>query len=227
MERLLKERGIDILTQKRGKLFSIGSVMHFAKDGDTIWGTGINGKMSLDLLQFKNLDVRAVRGPQTALILKKMGLTVPEVFGDPGILTSRYWPDDGSPKTGPVFIPHMREDVPESVAKQCKIISPLLPLDDFIAGIRSASEVYSSSLHGVIIAESYGISAALIKNKSGEAPFKYLDYYQGTGRDTLVEFESIDEACGNFVPPPNIKTIQDRLILSFPYDLWGNSTTRS
>ena len=227
VERLLKERGIDILSQKRGKLFSIGSVMHFAKDGDTIWGTGINGKMSLDLLQFRTLDVRAVRGPQTAEILTKMGLRVPEIFGDPGILTSRYWPDDGTPKKGPAFIPHMREEVPDSISRRYKVISPLISLDEFIANIRSASEVYSSSLHGIIIAESYGIPAALITNKSGEAPFKYLDYYQGTGRNSLVSFDSAEDVRGNFPNPPNIKQIQDRLIETFPFDLWESGRKNS
>lgn len=27
------------------KLIAIGSVLHFAKDGDTVWGSGINGKI--------------------------------------------------------------------------------------------------------------------------------------------------------------------------------------
>ncbi|MCM5551500.1 polysaccharide pyruvyl transferase family protein, partial [Xanthomonas hortorum pv. pelargonii] len=47
------------------KLIAIGSVLHFAKDGDTVWGSGINGKIPAERNTFSTLDVRAVRGPKT------------------------------------------------------------------------------------------------------------------------------------------------------------------
>lgn len=70
---------IDKLTNKN-KLLSIGSVMHFAKDNDSIWGTGINGKINESHLKFKNLDVRAVRGPRTREFLIGRGIMVPEIY---------------------------------------------------------------------------------------------------------------------------------------------------
>lgn len=49
---------------------------------DTIWGTGINGKVSEDLHKFEKLDVRAVRGPLTRNYLISKGINCPEVYGD-------------------------------------------------------------------------------------------------------------------------------------------------
>ncbi len=54
---------------KNQKLMSIGSVMHFAKTQDVIWGTGVNGKVDINLHKFGQLDVRAVRGPKTRKFL--------------------------------------------------------------------------------------------------------------------------------------------------------------
>ena len=52
--------------------------------------------------------------------------------------------------------------------------------------------ILSSSLHGVILAEAYGIPAVLIRNEN-EPLFKYKDYYMGTGRDKVVFAKSIKE----------------------------------
>jgi len=56
------------------KLVSVGSVLHFARDGDTLWGTGYNQKMGDDVIKFSELDVRAVRGPLTREYLKCMAI---------------------------------------------------------------------------------------------------------------------------------------------------------
>lgn len=87
---LSKIKIIDKLTNKN-KLLSIGSVMHFAKDNDSIWGTGINGKINESHLKFKNLDVRAVRGPRTREFLMGRGIMVPEIYGDPGLLLPMFF----------------------------------------------------------------------------------------------------------------------------------------
>ena len=56
---------------KTGKILSIGSVLHFAENGDTVWGTGRNGKIAEDKHIFSALDVRAVRGPKTKEYLER------------------------------------------------------------------------------------------------------------------------------------------------------------
>lgn len=82
--------------------------------------------------------------------------------------------------------------------------------------------VISSSLHGIILAESYGVPAVLL-DTGNKNLFKYYDYYEGTGRNYVPIVKSIEEGLQynfdnyNF---PNIEEIQDRLIKTFPIDLW-------
>lgn len=220
VDRIVHGQGLSIRDIRRPRLFSIGSVMHFARDGDTVWGSGINGKQPLSELRFSRLDVRAVRGPLTAALLRERGLHVPEVYGDPGILTARFWPRAASGRGGPVYVPHMREQVGREVRRQAHVVSPLQPLERFIDGISRASIVYSTSLHGIIIAESYGIPAVLIRNQSGETRFKYDDYYQGTGRFDMPMFEHLAAAAGHRPEVPDLRALQARLLAAFPIDLW-------
>ncbi|WP_149543143.1 polysaccharide pyruvyl transferase family protein, partial [Serratia marcescens] len=83
---ILQDKEIMDKKSSSNKLLSIGSVMHFANQGDCVWGTGVNGKIPLDKLNFSRLDVRAVRGPKTRKVLQDKGIDVPEVYGDPALL---------------------------------------------------------------------------------------------------------------------------------------------
>lgn len=93
VERMLDlyDKQLDEKLSKKNKLLAIGSVMHFAKDADTIWGTGINGKVPDNTHKFQKLDVRAVRGPLTKNYLEKKGITCPSVYGDPGLLLPFFY----------------------------------------------------------------------------------------------------------------------------------------
>lgn len=219
VERILNDQGLDIARIRKPKLLSIGSVMHFAKNHDTIWGTGVNGKIDQNFLSFQTLDVRAVRGPLTREVLRAKGIHAPEVYGDPGILVSRYWPK-GPYHGKKLFVPHMREPLDLATRLKWHILSPLKPLNEFITIISGASIVYSSSLHGIVIAESFGVPAVLIRNTSGETPFKYDDYYAGTGRAGVPSFASLDEAASHTPSIPQLRPVADRLLKAFPFDLW-------
>jgi pyruvyltransferase len=219
VQQILDTRSLNISNIQKRKLLTIGSVMHFANDDDSIWGTGVNGKISASEHKFGRLDVRAVRGPLTAHFLKQKGVAVPEVFGDPGILVSDFWPRTKQVEKGKVvYIPHMREK--EIHQPGMKTLSPLLSLQRFSTEIQTAEKVISSSLHGVIIAESYGVPACLYESKSGETPFKYEDYYYGTGRDSYKMFNDISQA-RSFEPEiPDLSAVKSKLLSAFPWDLW-------
>lgn len=219
VQKILDAKNLHVNDIRKSKLLTIGSVLHFANDGDVVWGSGVNGKIDAAEHKFSSLDIRAVRGPLTAEFLFKRGINVPSVFGDPGILTALFWPRTHEMEKGKViYIPHMREK--ETRQSGMKTLSPLLPLEEFVKEIQTAEKVISSSLHGVIIAESYGVPACLYENKSGEKPFKYEDYYAGTGRGSFRLFDSISEAKAHDPEVPKFEDIQEKLLASFPWDLW-------
>lgn len=219
VEKILAPKNLKINEIKKQKLLTIGSVIHFAKSGDTLWGTGVNGKINENEHTFQNLDVRAVRGHLTADFLRKRAIVVPDVFGDPGLLVSDFWPRKNQTEKGKIiYIPHMREKVVG--VEGVTVLSPLVDIENFLAEIQTAEKVVSSSLHGVIIAESYGIPANLYANNSGETHFKYEDYYSGTNRSAKV-FKNFKDAVLHDPSVPELTDIKLKLLNAFPFDLWS------
>jgi pyruvyltransferase len=202
------------------RLFSIGSVMHFARTGDTVWGTGVNGKIAQDKHLFEDLDVRAVRGPLTRSFLSERGIRVPAVFGDPGLLVGRLWEREqlarGFERRSHSIVPNFH-DYP-SQRREPNTVNPRDPIWDVIGQIAASDFVVGSSLHGVIVAESLGIPARLVRSGT-ETAFKYEDYYLGSGRGGHTPGESAAEALSLGGEPP-IDWDPEPLLASFPADLW-------
>lgn len=222
----LKDKEILDKKDKKNKLMAIGSVMHFAKDKDTVWGTGVNGKIEHSLLNFKTLDVRSVRGPLTREILQKKGIDVPEIYGDPGLLLPLFFSKNAllnfeQPANDFIIIPHMNEDLTVYEKYKDNVCTPRKGALEFTRDIVNSKFVISGSLHGVIIAEAYGIPAIYLDNNSGETRFKYDDYYYGTGRTCYPVVKTIEEAFSSqLATNMNYEMVVSSLIKSFPYDLW-------
>ena len=83
--------------KKRGgstHLLALGSIFHHARNGDIIWGTGINPYWQEKTPPLRKLDIKAVRGPLTRdYITDKLGLDCPEIYGDPALLFPKYFPE--------------------------------------------------------------------------------------------------------------------------------------
>ena len=93
--------------------------------------------------------------------------------------------------------------------------------EGFIDAISSAELVISGSLHGIVLAEAYGVPAILLASAMDQERFKYDDYYLGTGRERYDVARTVDEALaigGQPIPP--LHDLQDRLVQAFPADLW-------
>lgn len=221
-KRILSDRGIDARTAKRrGRLLTVGSVLRMARDGDTVWGTGANGKSLDQEFAFADLDVRAVRGPLTKEFLENKGIAVPEVFGDPGLLVGTLWSREElrgpSPERAITVIPNLNDVASYDMTDQ-RIIDPRSPLKNCLAAIAASKFVTGSSLHGVVLAESLGIPARLVTSPS-EPPFKYLDYYLGSGRANYTPASSVSEAIEMGGEAP-VQWDPTALLNAFPYDLW-------
>lgn len=201
-------------------LLTVGSILHFAKDGDVIWGSGRNGKVADKNHTFDRLDIRMVRGPLTRRFLIDKGLEVPEVFGDPGILLRDLFPEYvalAENKTHRVtIIPNLNDTTSREHA--AKVQDPRASLRRVIARIAGSELVISSSLHGIVIAESLGVPVRVLRS-SVEPSFKYSDYFLGTGREEYPVHDSIADALQGAEPE---KPVYDaaRMLAAFPYDLF-------
>ena len=83
----------------------------------------------------------------------------------------------------------------------------------------SVDVVISSSLHGIILAEAYGVPAVLLKPQIDIV--KYYDYYYSTGRINFPMADSIKQAMQiKPVELPELDELRARLKEAFPYDLY-------
>jgi len=215
----------ELMEQK--KLMAIGSILILSKEGDVIWGTGMNGKrMDVDLYKFKNLDVRAVRGPMTRdFLITNFNIDCPEIYGDPALLMPYLFPEFKKkkyPEYDYIIIPHYTEEwmFPKNV--YANVVYPTEPWDEVIRKILKSKFVISSSLHGLVVADAYGIPARCIKVTEYEPLYKYQDYYTATGRPDFQYATTIEEALEMGGEAP-FKCDLEKLYNSFPFEFWPNA----
>ncbi|HVK91313.1 MAG TPA: polysaccharide pyruvyl transferase family protein [Mycoplana sp.] len=219
----------------RPRLLAVGSILQQARDGDVIWGAGVNGKSWPKRLgKVRNLHIAAVRGPLTRGVLRRFGFDAPEIFGDPGLLfpglfyreiaqamqavRQRY----GAPEI--VYIPNLNDErfLPERLGTapgRVTLLSPRIGPVEMAAIVAQSRLVISSSLHGIVLADAYGIPCRAHLS-AFEPIFKYLDYFQGVGRFDYAFHLSIEEALDAADLPP---AVFDRhaLLEAFPYEAIG------
>jgi pyruvyltransferase len=214
--------------KKERKLLGIGSIISFARDNDVVWGSGVKRK-SLEKIKyhFTTLDIRAVRGPLSRqFLMQNFNITVPEVYGDPALLIPYFFPEfkkKSDPKYEYLIIPHYSEEhlFPKNLFSN--VAYPTDPWDEVIDKITDSKFVISSSLHGIIVAEAFGIPARLLRVITRKEPlFKYRDYYFGTGRMKYDIAFSIPEALEMGGEPP-IQCDLEKLYNAFPFELWPSA----
>ena len=173
------------------KYSCIGSILGGVKWKQLIvWGSGFiscNDKMNIEPYR-----ICSVRGPLTRSLLLSQGISCPESYGDPALLISKYY----QPKVKKEFeigiIPHYSDEECQllkdihSVFPEFLIISMKNYKDwrDIPNQICRCKRIVSSSLHGIIVSDSYGIPNCVVRFsdylKGGD--FKFLDYLLSVGR---------------------------------------------
>lgn len=172
-----------------GKVLAIGSVMDFAFPGDIVWGAGCIRAKSTGHAG-RRLDVRAVRGPETRLAMQKAGYDVPAVFGDPALFYPEIKPREGHKQEACWgIVPHYT-DVDHPVLEKwaqsgAVIIDICAGVNAFIEQLLSVDRIVSSSLHGLIMADAYGIPNARVTfhDRLFGGDFKFRDYAKSIGRE--------------------------------------------
>jgi pyruvyltransferase len=211
------------------KLLAIGSILYFACDGDVVWGSGVNGKiLDRNLFEFDRLDIRAVRGPLTRrFLLENFGIQAPEIYGDPALPFPYLFPEfkkKENPSIPYLIVPHYadKEHFPKS--EYDNVVYTSEPWDFIVEKILDSRLVISSSLHAVVVAESYGIPARVLRiseSKHNHA-LKYTDYYLGTNRPDFQFATSIEEALRMGGEPP-FECDLKKLYEAFPIEFYPSS----
>ena len=204
----------------------IGSIIAFKKYDAVIWGSGILNEDFERKIKFNakhvKYDIRAVRGPLTRDILIRCGYDCPSVFGDPAILMPLiYKPKNKIKKYKISIIKHYRDDteIPNELHEISVVTSDY---KYFIDEICASELVVSSSLHGLIIAESFGVPT-IWYNPQGRGIFKYKDWYLSIGINNPAVINNISEIGEkrNVGLDSKISQLVEPLMNSFPFELWS------
>jgi pyruvyltransferase len=223
---IVNGRTIERKRNKENCFFSLGSIFHYVKDGDVIWGTGINPKRKNPSV-LRKLDIRAVRGPLTRQFIQShYDISCPEIYGDPAMLCKRLFPEH---KLTPIrtygIIPHLR-DIKLLNIHDNKVCLPTQGLENVINFILGCELIVSSSLHGIIVAESFGIPARWLRDERfpsfhTEGIFKFNDYYASTNRSLNDWASDLDTAIKIKGKEPVRKFSYESLIKAFPHDVFS------
>lgn len=209
------------------RLTALGTIGHSQVAGTVhVWGTGFqsqprhrfSGQARSMGWRFTRYNVHAIRGPLSAQVLRLGGYSVPDIFGDPAWFLPGLWPDR-SHKTIELGVllhkseidqnsmdirhpPFERYKIPTELAGSIKLFSLQIPrsvaaIANKIAEILSCKRILSTSLHGLVLAETYGIPCAAFDFHDGDSgrvrPFdesglldhRIRDFYAGLTCETI------------------------------------------
>ncbi|MBR6372295.1 MAG: polysaccharide pyruvyl transferase family protein [Victivallales bacterium] len=170
--------------KRRPRYLVIGSILEeWCSAHAIVWGAGLMHPLSKEIPAPK--AIYAVRGPLTRNELLKQGMACPEIYGDPAILLPHVYTPPPADKQGLALIPHVRDQEHPFVSKWRQCGGKVLDLRQygdwrqFIRELTSCKGVLSSSLHGLILSDAYGIPSRrlVLGREVTGGDFKYLDYY--------------------------------------------------
>ncbi|BBF22556.1 polysaccharide pyruvyl transferase family protein [Sutterella megalosphaeroides] len=198
----------------QNKFLGVGSILTdqtFYSGGNIIWGSGTITPKALSPIAYRfplrrlgrSLHTRiklifqpniilAVRGLRTRMLLERAGSACPEIFGDPGVLMPRFYKPKVTAERAPVgiILHHSQSKYAKSAGlKGFRFITiereSEEEIEAFIDEVCSCDKIFTTSLHGLIIAQAYGVPAQWIELRGSpihdEASHKFLDYFEGVG----------------------------------------------
>lgn len=234
---------------KQADMLSVGSLLHILLDLEFnrpnkkvhIWGTGTiyplqanKGSIKEEYplhnfseLNFTKLKFHAVRGKLTQEDLKLPLLPL----GDPGILVNRVYQESQDKEDKIGVIPHFEEANHPFIKKLAadssfKIIDVLRTPQEVITDITSCKLIFSSSLHGLIVADSFSIPNIhmILSDRLVGGNFKFEDYYSAVEKEhKLADLGLIlnrnyqEQVIRNYQPISNLVEKQETLLKAFPY----------
>jgi len=160
-----------------------GSVLNHGGPKSIVWGAGLG-----TLTDGVNTAMRicAVRGPYSRGRAMACGAYAPKVYGDPGMLLPRFYQPTSKRQHAIGVVPHYVDQFRAYDRYDgLKIIDVFQPIEAVIEEINSCERIFSSSLHGIVVAHAYGIPATWVKisDSIGGDGTKFRDYFASVGMD--------------------------------------------
>lgn len=221
----------EILLPFQKCMMAIGSILDYADSQCVIWGTGFREYTS----KYSGGQVFAVRG---RLSKEKLPQSFYKVkVGDPALLLPLLIKNKKKTNVIPklCIVPHYYDynNVHKSFSSNYSILDVRTNnVKEFIKELCNYDFVLSSSLHGLIIAHSYGIPALwFYYGNINSGSFKFHDYFSSVDIPLYEGFRNIEEILHDckswiyffeqhkhlYLPHIDVKKIQLDLLACFPF----------
>lgn len=217
---------------------AIGSVLQLCNyKKSVIWGSGI---IATDM-KVPQGHYLAVRGLETVNRVRSLGNVCSDIVGDPAILLPRIYKAASGKKYKIGIVPHYAhfDRIKSKFMQEGIIVINLLGnITDIIDAINQCELTVSTSLHGIIVSHSYGVSSVWAEFKESKLfgdGIKYYDYFSSV---KLKPYDPLDikdlellntediikklkSKYGGMLLPDTtqIQTIQNNLLNVFPFPL--------
>lgn len=173
----------------------IGSILgYFNLDNTIVYGSGVIDE-NMKFVGTPN-KIISVRGPKSREVLLKNGYDCPEYYGDPALLLSCFYKPELKKSGKGILIANMGTSSDNQVVNSLISLLNLDLLDmtsyncwtDVIDRIIESEFVISESLHGLIVAETYGIPNVWVEFKDHPSywNFKFEDYYKSINKNESI-----------------------------------------
>lgn len=189
LEKILGNRVRLVRSDRFARILGVGSILHFSSPKSYIWGGGLIAEKSINLTRMNLKKIIALRGSLTKKVIENAsGISLNCILGDPGVLlpifynprVDKVWKIgivphyvdlsivlamEGAGKNENVVVIDVRDDVESVAAKIC-----------------SCDIIVSSSLHGLVLSDAYGIPNVWVAFSQSiiGGDFKYRDYFSTT-----------------------------------------------
>jgi len=164
----------------RPHYLAIGSILKQANENSVVWGAGSFGTEDGRLLA-PGATYAAVRGPLSRARLMARDISCPEVYGDPALLAPAYFAPEVKKTHQYGIVTRWSESRwrrPEIGPGVRLIDLGTTDVEGVIEAMLSCRRIVTGSLHGLIIADAYGIPNAWIRTRTAYGgEYKFFDYF--------------------------------------------------
>ena len=159
---------------------AIGSIINRANAQSLVWGSGSFGTEDLPPHNAR-ATYTAVRGPLSRARLLAMGVRCPPVYGDPALLAPAYFAPkvEKTHEFGIVARWSERRWHDAEIGPEIKVIDlGTTDVEGTIEAMLSCRRIVTGSLHGLVLADAYGIPSAWVMTRTARGgEYKYFDYF--------------------------------------------------